>query len=99
MVYSQDVPKLSIDGEKVQEEEEEELDPEEPFNFKIWSQEPPEVQDPFSLSGGELPVVIEPAEAVASRLHVVLVLFWRDQAPVSELAVERYQSTEPPASP
>ena len=54
------------------EEEEEELDPEEPFNFKIWSQQPPQIQDPFSLPGDELPVVIEPVEAVVPCLQVVL---------------------------
>lgn len=58
-----DVPTLKIENDGV-EEEEEELDPEEPFNFKIWSQQPPQIQDPFSLPGDELPVVIEPVEAV-----------------------------------
>ena len=69
--HDQDVPTLKIENGGV-EEEEEELDPEEPFNFKIWSQQPPQIQDPFSLPGDELPVVIEPVEAVVPCLQVVL---------------------------
>ena len=67
--YAQDVPTLKLENDGV--EEEEELDPEEPFNFKIWSQQPPHIQDPFSLPGDELPVLIEPVEAVVPRLQVV----------------------------
>ena len=72
----QDVLKLNIDDG---DEQEEDLDPEEPFNFKIWSEQPPEIQDPFSLPGNELPVLIEPEEAVAPRLQeglVNLLMLW-----------------------
>ena len=44
--------------------DDEEPDPDEPFNFKIWSEAPPEIEDPFALSGGRLPMVIEPEEAI-----------------------------------
>ena len=45
----------------------EEPDPEEPFNFKIWCEAPPEVDDPFALADGEAPLIIEPEEAIAAR--------------------------------
>mmetsp|Transcript_89791 Transcript_89791/g.159654 ORF Transcript_89791/g.159654 Transcript_89791/m.159654 type:complete len:2242 (-) Transcript_89791:140-6865(-) len=44
--------------------EEEDIDPDEPFDFKIWTQDPPDVEDPFSLPEGGMPVVIEPEEAI-----------------------------------
>jgi hypothetical protein len=47
------------------EDEDEDVDPDEPFNFKIWANDPPHVDDPFSVNAeGDLPVVIEPKEAI-----------------------------------
>eukprot|EP00931_Biecheleriopsis_adriatica_P029163 TRINITY_DN17358_c0_g2_i1.p1 TRINITY_DN17358_c0_g2~~TRINITY_DN17358_c0_g2_i1.p1 ORF type:complete len:2291 (+),score=504.51 TRINITY_DN17358_c0_g2_i1:620-6874(+) len=60
-----------IDAEEIDvalEEDDEDPDPEEPFNFKIWTQDPPGVDDPFKLNEqGDLPVVIEPEEAVVDE--------------------------------
>lgn len=59
---NKDVLQLKVEEEKPVDNEE--PDPDEPFNFKIWSAPPPEIEDPFSLSGGRLPMVIEPSEAI-----------------------------------
>ncbi|CAK9004205.1 unnamed protein product [Durusdinium trenchii] len=58
-----DVLQLKVEEKEVVMDEEE-PDPEEPFNFKVWCEPPPEVDDPFSLKGKELPMVIEPEEAI-----------------------------------
>jgi len=55
------------EGESDDEDEDEDNggDGEMPFRFQMWAQDPPELKDPFALPDtGELPVKIEPLEAV-----------------------------------
>ena len=66
----QDVLQLKVEEEEKPPDDDEEPDPDEPFNFKIWSEPPPEIEDPFSLSGGRLPMIIEPEEAIVSWLSM-----------------------------
>eukprot|EP00440_Ansanella_granifera_P030441 gb/GFBE01033071.1/.p1 GENE.gb/GFBE01033071.1/~~gb/GFBE01033071.1/.p1 ORF type:complete len:2256 (+),score=522.78 gb/GFBE01033071.1/:1-6768(+) len=55
---------LDIEEVELQDDDDEDPDPAEPFNFKIWTQDPPEIEDPFAVSEGQLPVQIEPREAI-----------------------------------
>eukprot|EP00930_Biecheleria_cincta_P031240 TRINITY_DN21698_c0_g1_i1.p1 TRINITY_DN21698_c0_g1~~TRINITY_DN21698_c0_g1_i1.p1 ORF type:complete len:2245 (+),score=433.56 TRINITY_DN21698_c0_g1_i1:107-6841(+) len=59
---------LQLDIEELKadkDDDDDDIDPETPFSFKIWAQDPPPVEDPFALNEyGDLPVIVEPREAV-----------------------------------
>ncbi|CAJ1371706.1 unnamed protein product [Effrenium voratum] len=63
-VADKDVLQLNVEEVSKALDDDEEPDPEEPFNFRIWSEQPPQILDPFALPGGQLPVEIEPEEAI-----------------------------------